>query len=70
MENFLKLLESDGGKILVIISLLMFIFGLLTLLILTGHPPQESGKQLAAGAVGSLLGILIQYLKPADKVKE
>jgi hypothetical protein len=67
MENFLKNLETDGGKILVTVFLLLFIFTALVVMVLTGHPPGEGGKQLASGGVGSLLGILLIYLKPSTK---
>jgi hypothetical protein len=66
MENFLKQLESDGGKILVILFMLVFIFVVLSVLVLTGHPPGDAGKQSASGLVGSLVGILLQYLKPSS----
>jgi hypothetical protein len=67
MENFLKYLETDGGKLLVILFMLVFMLGTLSVLILMGHPPQEAGERMVSGAVGLLLGILIQYLKPAGK---
>ena len=62
-DNFLKNMETEGGKMLVIIVLLVFIIGIASTLIITGHPPQEVGREMATSAVSSLLGILYGYLK-------
>ena len=62
-DNFLKDLETEGGKMLVIVCLLVFIIGTTVAMVLSGHPPQEVGRELATSAVSSLLGILYGYLK-------
>ena len=62
-DTFIKGLETEGGKMLVIIGMLVFIIGVAMVMILTGHPLQEAGKEMAVGAVSSLLGILYGYLK-------
>jgi len=60
-------LETDGGKVLVIVGMLVFIIGVCVALVMTKHPLQEGGKELATGAVSSLLTLLYQYLKPGGK---
>jgi uncharacterized membrane protein len=60
-------LETDGGKVLIIVFMLVFIVGIVALFTITGHPLQESGKALASGAVASLLTLLYQYLKPGKE---
>jgi hypothetical protein len=66
-ERFLKSLETDGGKICVIIFMLMFIVSVAAALTFSGHPLQEVGRELATGAVGALLGHLYGYLRPSSK---
>ena len=62
MEKLQKFLESEGGKIAVII------FMLVTLLIVTEiahafhHDPQESGRAVLVGAFSSLMTALITKL--------
>lgn len=62
-DDFLKSLETEGGKVLVIIFMLMFITLFAAIMMATGHPLQEVGRELATTAVSSLLGILYGYLK-------
>ena len=62
-DSFLKSLETDGGKLLVILVMLGFLIGVALLLIMTGHTPQEAGREMLTGAVSSLLGILYGYLR-------
>jgi hypothetical protein len=62
-DNFLKSLETEGGKLLVILFMLFFLLGSAAVLLVTGHPPQEVGREMLTGAVSSLLGILYGYLK-------
>lgn len=62
-DGFLKGLETDGGKMLVIIFMLIFIIGSALLMAETHHPLQEEGKQMAVGATASLLTRLYDYLK-------
>jgi hypothetical protein len=64
-DNFLKSLETDGGRLLVLIAMLGFIIVVCLITLLSGHPLQEVGKELATGAVSSLLGILYGYLRPS-----
>jgi uncharacterized membrane protein YoaK (UPF0700 family) len=67
LDSFSKSIETEGGKIIVIVFMLVFVIGMLMTLVLTKHPVQEGGKELATGAVSSLLTLLYQYLRPADK---
>lgn len=62
-DALLKGLETEGGKLLVILSMLAFLIGIALLLLFTGHTPQEAGREMLTGAVSSLLGILYGYLK-------
>ena len=60
--NF-DLLTTEGGKLVVIVFMLVLILGVVLILVLSGHPLQEVGRDLATGAVGSLLTLLYQYLQ-------
>jgi hypothetical protein len=55
-------LETEGGKLVVILFMLCFLIGACIVMALTGHPLQPDGKELAVGAVSSLLTLLYQYL--------
>ncbi len=61
-DGFLKSLESEGGKLVVLLFMLLFLVGIAMLLLLTGHTPQEAGREMLTGAISSLLGILYGYL--------
>lgn len=61
-DGFTKSLETDGGKLIVLLFMLLFLLGASLLMIETGHTPQETGRQMLVGAVSSLLGILYGYL--------
>lgn len=61
-DGFLKSLESDGGKLLVLILMLLFLVLVAFGLVETNHTPQETGRTLLASAISSLLGILYGYL--------
>lgn len=63
MESLTKSVETEGGKILVIVFMLVFIVGVILLLAETNHPLQEAGKELASSAIASLLTLLYGYLK-------
>jgi len=63
LESFLKALETEGGKLMVIIAMLGFLVGIAMVLLFTGHTPQEAGREMLTGAISSLLGILYGYLK-------
>jgi len=47
--------------------MLMFLLGAAMVMVMTGHTPQEAGRQMLVGAVSSLLGILYGYLKSSGK---
>jgi hypothetical protein len=64
-DNFLKSLETDGGKLLVILFMLIFLASVSVVLLWTGHTPQEAGREMLVGAISSLLGILYGYLRGA-----
>jgi len=66
-DNFLRSLETDGGKLMVLLFMLMFLAGVSVALLVTGHTPQEAGRQMLVGAISSLLGILYGYLKAGSK---
>jgi hypothetical protein len=59
----LSALETEGGKVALIVFLLIFIVSVAAGMTVSGHPLQETGRELATGAVSSLLGILYGYLK-------
>lgn len=61
-ERFLKALETEGGKLVVLLFMLLFLVLIATILFLTGHTPQEVGREMLTGAISSLLGILYGYL--------
>jgi len=65
-DNFTKSLETDGGKVVVILFMLMFLSGVSVILLVTHHPPQEVGRELLTGAFSSLLGILYGYLRAGN----
>ena len=58
----LQVLETAGGKILIILFMLIFIISVAVLMVMTGHPPQEVGKEMMTGAVSSLLTLLYAHL--------
>ena len=66
-DGFLKSLETDGGKLVVLIMMLLFLLGAALVMVESGHTPQEAGRQMLVGAVSSLLGILYGYLKSSGK---
>ncbi len=68
-NGFLQSLETDGGKLMVLILMLMFLAGVALFLLVTGHTPQEAGRQMLVSAISSLLGILYGYLKSSGPTK-
>jgi ABC-type uncharacterized transport system permease subunit len=62
-EILTKSLETNGGRMIVLLAMLFFLLGSALLMVLTGHTPQEAGRELLTGAISSLLGILYGYLK-------
>jgi len=61
-DSFTKSLETDGGKMVVLIVMLLFLTTVAFFMVETNHTPQETGRTLLASAVSSLLGILYGYL--------
>ena len=68
-DGFLRSLETDGGKLLVLLFMLMFIISAGALMILTGHALTDAARQAMIAAVSSLLGILYGYLKSSGPIK-
>ena len=68
-DDFLRSLESDGGKLLVLLFMLLFLSSLSVMMLWTGHTPQEAGREMLVGAISSLLGILYGYLKSSGPNK-
>jgi len=68
-DGFLKSLETDGGKLLVLLFMLLFLLLGSLYMVETGHTPQEAGREMLVGAVSSLLGILYGYLKAGGASK-
>jgi len=68
-DGFLKSLETEGGKLMVLLFMLLFLLGGALAMVMTGHTPQEAGKEMLVGAVSSLLGILYGYLKAGSVSK-
>jgi 1,4-dihydroxy-2-naphthoate octaprenyltransferase len=66
-DNFLKSLETEGGKLVVLLVMIAFLSVLAVVMLWTGHSPQEAGRSLLVGAISSLLGILYGYLKAGGK---
>lgn len=61
-ERFLKSLDSDGGRMLVLIVMIIFFLTVAAIYTWTGHTLQETSRTLLATGIGSLLGILYGYL--------
>jgi len=61
-DGFLKSLETEGGKMAAVMFMLVFIIVIVLLMMMSGHPLQETGKEMGVGAVSSLLPILYKYL--------
>ena len=68
-DGFLKSLETDGGKLLVLLFMLMFIIAAGMVMVMTGHTITDSARQAMIAAVSSLLGILYGYLKSSGPTK-
>jgi 1,4-dihydroxy-2-naphthoate octaprenyltransferase len=62
-ERFLRSLETEGGKTVLIIFMLMFLVAVTMIMIISGHTIQDATRTLLVGAFSSLLGILYGYLK-------
>ena len=59
MQQFL---ESDGGKLAVLIFMLVYLSLLAFIMHLTKHDPQETGKVLLSNAFTSLMTLLLTKL--------
>lgn len=57
-----EFLESEGGKLFVLISLLVWIAVLAMILHMTGHDPQETGRTLMSNAFTSLFTAIMLKL--------
>ncbi len=61
-ERFLKTLETDGGRLVVLLAMLIFLMAVAVWMLATGHTPAETGRTLLASAISSMLGILYGFL--------
>ena len=61
-----QFLESEGGKIAVIIGMLLWLSVIAVWMVVTGHPPKETGQVLLSNAFTSLMTLLLAKL--GDKV--
>jgi hypothetical protein len=68
-DGFLKSVETDGGKLMILLLMLLFLLVSSLVMVETGHTPQEAGREMLVGAVSSLLGILYGYLKASGPSK-
>jgi hypothetical protein len=66
-DGFLRSLETDGGKLVVLLLMLLFLASVSVALVVTGHTPQEVGREMLTGVISSLFGILYGYLKSSGK---
>ena len=66
-RRFLESLETPGGKIFVLVLLIVFLLSVGALMAITNHPLASTGRTLLATAVGSLLGFLAGYVKANGK---
>ena len=61
-----QFLESEGGKIAVIIGMLLWLSVIAVWMVVTGHPPKETGQVLLSNAFTSLM--TLRLAKLGDKV--
>jgi hypothetical protein len=66
-ERFLKSLESEGGKLVVLLTMIGFFILVAVVMTIEGHGLQETGKTLLATGIGSMLGIIYGYLAKGGK---
>jgi hypothetical protein len=57
-----KFLESEGGKIAVIIFMVLWLSALSFIMHLTKHDPQETGRVLISNAFTGLMTLLLAKL--------
>jgi hypothetical protein len=61
-----QFLETEGGKIAVIIGMLVWLTVIAVYMVVAGHPPKETGQVLLSNAFTSLMTLLLAKL--GDKV--
>jgi hypothetical protein len=62
-----QFLESEGGKIAVLIGMLFWLTAIAVYMVATGHPPKDTGQVLISNAFTSLMTLLLAKL--GDKVR-
>lgn len=63
-----QFLESEGGKIAVIIGMLLWLSTIAVYMVVSNHPPKETGQVLLSNAFTSLMTLLLAKL--GDKRQE
>ena len=62
MTSVAAFLETEGGKIAVIIFMLFWLSVIAVYMVVSGHPPQETGKVLLSNAFTSFITLLLAKL--------
>jgi uncharacterized BrkB/YihY/UPF0761 family membrane protein len=62
MISVQSFLETEGGKIAVIIFILLWLSIIAVYMVVSGHPPQETGKVLLSNAFTSFVTLLLAKL--------
>ena len=62
MTTVSAFLETEGGKIAVIIMMLLWLSIVAVYMVVSGHPPQETGKVLLSNAFTSFITLLLAKL--------
>ena len=62
IETMQKFLESEGGRIAVIITMLALLLVITMVLYMSGHDPAETGRTLLSDAFTSLMTLLLAKL--------
>jgi hypothetical protein len=55
-------LESEGGKLAVLIGMLVWLSAIAMYMIISGHPPKDTGQVLLSNAFTSLMTLLLAKL--------
>ncbi len=69
MTSIATFLETEGGKMAVIIFMLLWLSAIAVGMVLSGHTPQETGRVLLSNAFTGLMTLLIAKLgdkKPSE----
>ena len=66
-QGFLDSLQSPGGKLFVIIIMLVWLAGIAVTLRLLGHGMEETGRTLFSNSFTALFTLLISYLSKEVK---